>query len=140
MIRNILLATDGSLPAERATDFVASLALRFKTHVMVLHAYTPIPAYSGEPNYRRSFYETLEEARSLVEKAAKRLNELGLEEVDTDIVEGPAANVILGVAESSAADLIVLGARGLGTWQGILLGSVSMSVTQRSECPVLIIK
>jgi nucleotide-binding universal stress UspA family protein len=48
--------------------------------------------------------------------------------------------VILGIAETRHIDLIVIGARGLSTWQGILLGSVSMAVAQRAECPVLVVK
>lgn len=48
--------------------------------------------------------------------------------------------MILNVAEARKPDLLVVGARGLGTWQGIFLGSVSMAVTQRAECPVLVVK
>ncbi|MER3458879.1 MAG: universal stress protein, partial [Chloroflexota bacterium] len=44
------------------------------------------------------------------------------------------------VAEVRKPDLIVVGARGLGTWRGLILGSVSMAVTQRAECPVLVVK
>jgi nucleotide-binding universal stress UspA family protein len=140
MIENILLATDGSSPANRAADFAASLALRFRAKVTVLHAYTPVPAHLGEPNFSRALYETLDEAKALVENAAGRLREMGIVEVETDVIEGPAANAILGVAETRKPDLIVIGARGLSTWQGILMGSVSMSVTQRAECPVLVMK
>jgi nucleotide-binding universal stress UspA family protein len=65
---------------------------------------------------------------------------MGVPDVDIDTAEGPAASVILNVAESRKPDLLVEGARGLGTWQGIILGSVSMAVTQRAECPVLVVK
>ena len=140
MIQGILLATDGSAPAERATDFAASLATRFHSKVTVLHAFTPVPATLGEPNYSRALYETLDEAKTLVENAAARLRELGVIDVETDTIEGPAGNAILGVAETRKPDLIVIGARGLSTWQGILLGSVSTTVTQRAECPVLVVK
>ena len=140
MIQSILLAADGSAPAERATDFAASLATRYHSKVTVLHAFTPVPAYRGEPNYSRALYETLDEAKTLVENAAARLRELGVIDVETDTIEGPAGNAILGVAETRKPDLIVIGARGLSTWQGILLGSVSTTVTQRAECPVLVVK
>jgi nucleotide-binding universal stress UspA family protein len=140
MIQNILLATDGSAAAERAVDYAASLAIRFLGKVTVLHAYTPVPGYLGEPNYNRALYENLDEARSVVERAAERLRTLGVSEVETDLVEGPPANVILGVAETRQPDLIVIGARGLSTWQGMLMGSVSMAVTQRTERPVLVVK
>jgi nucleotide-binding universal stress UspA family protein len=60
--------------------------------------------------------------------------------VDTEILERPAVNAILSVVEARKPDLLVMGARGLGTWQGIILGSVSMAITQRAECPVLVVK
>jgi nucleotide-binding universal stress UspA family protein len=43
-------------------------------------------------------------------------------------------------SSNNCPDLIVIGARGLGTWPGLLLGSVSMAVTQRAQCPVLVVK
>jgi nucleotide-binding universal stress UspA family protein len=140
MIENILLATDGSRPAKQAAEFAASLALRFRAKVTVLHAYTPVPAYLGEPNYSQVFYESLNGAKALAEDTASRLHDMGIAEVETEVIEGPAANAILGVAETRKPDIIVIGARGLSTWQGLLMGSVSLSVTQRAECPVLVVK
>lgn len=140
MIQSILLATDGSAAADRAVEFAASLSARYHAAVTVLHAFTPVPAVLGEPNYSRTLYETLEEAEAVVQNAARRLKEMGVEETSTEIIEGPAANVILGVAETRRPDLLVLGARGMSTWRGLLLGSVSMAVTQRAECPVLVVK
>lgn len=140
MIENILLATDGSSPAKQAVEFAASLALRFRAMVTVLHAYTPIPAYLGEPNFNRAFYETIDEAKALLEATAGRLHDMGVAEMETEVIEGPAANAVLGIAETRKPDIIVMGARGLSTWQGLLMGSVSLSVTQRAECPVLVVK
>lgn len=140
MIENILLATDGSGSGERATKFAASLALRYHARVTVVHAFTPLPRYSDLLNYNKTLYETSEAAQSLLEDVASRLREMGVGEVEVIAHEGPAVNVILGVAETCQADLIVLGARGLSTWQGIPMGSVSLSVTQRAEVPVLVVK
>ena len=66
MIQNILLATDGSASAERAADFAASQATRYGAKVTVLHAFTPVPSYLGEPDYSRRLYKTLDEAESVV--------------------------------------------------------------------------
>ena len=140
MIENILLATDRSSPAKHAAEFAASLALRFRVSVTVLHAYTPVPAYLGEPNYSQVFYESLNGAKALAEDTPSRLHDMGIAEVETEVIEGPAANAVLGVAETRKPDIIVMGARGLSTWQGLLMGSVSLSVTQRAECPVLVVK
>lgn len=140
MIKNILFATDGSASAERAADLAASLAVRYEAKITVLHAFTPVPGYLGEPNYSKALYETLEDAASLVENIAMRLREKGVAEVDTEAMEDSPASAILRMAEIRKPGLIVMGARGLGIWKGIFLGSVSMAVTQRAECPVLIVK
>lgn len=140
MIKSILLASDGSSSAERASSFAASLAKCYHARVTVVHAYTPVPVYLGRNDHNRAIYETIDQAQSLVENVEKRLREMGVSQVATEIMEGPAANVILGVAESYPPDIIVIGARGTSTWQGSLLGSVSMAVTQRAEAPVLVVK
>jgi len=144
MIQNILLITDGSAPAERAADFAASLATRYQARVIVLHAFHPLPShlgsFLGETSYSQALQKTLDDARSLVGDVTKRLHELGVTDVDTEILEGPAVSAILSVVETRKPDLLVMGARGLGTWQGVILGSVSMAITQRAECPVLVVK
>lgn len=140
MIQKILLVTDGSAYAERAADFSASLAIRYQAAVIVLNAFTTALVQLGESYHSRAPCQTLDEARTLVSQIAKRLRAMGILNVDTEVIEGPAINVILGVAESRKPDLIVVGARGLSTWQGHMLGSVSMAVAQRAECPVLVVK
>lgn len=141
MIKRILLPTDGSTSSERAASYAASLAMRFHSKIKVIHAYTPSPGALGKHVYSGpGVYKSLEEAQTLLNEVAAQLRSMGIDDIETDAVIGPAANVIIGVAESHSADLIVIGARGLSTWQGILLGSISMAVTQRAECPVLVVK
>jgi nucleotide-binding universal stress UspA family protein len=82
----------------------------------------------------------LQEAQALVDDVVEHLFKMGVAEVDEEILEGPASEAILRVAETRKPDLLVIGGRGMSTWQGLLLGSVSMAVTQRAECPVLVIK
>ena len=141
MIRHILFATDGSFAAERAGDYVASIAMRFHAKVTILHAFmhvqVPLASYSF-PNI--DSYASQKDAEVLTEKAAERMRNLGVFEVETEVISGQPTSVILGVAETIKPDLIILGARGLSTWQGLLMGSVSTSVVQRAESPVLIVK
>ena len=140
MIQHIIFATDGSAPAERAADFAASLATRYGARVTVLHAFAPMPTFLGEPYHSQMVNKVLREAETLVEDAAKRLRENGVKDVETDILEGSAAAAILRVVEIRKPDLLIVGRRGLSTWKGLILGSVSMAVTQRAECPVLVVK
>ncbi|MFC1463640.1 MAG: universal stress protein [Candidatus Brachytrichaceae bacterium NZ_4S206] len=140
MIKHILLATDGSAAAERAADMAASLAMRYDAKLTVVHAYHPVPIFLGEPNYSQAVERVLEGGTKLVEGVANRLRELGVKEVVPELIEGSATDVILGMIETRKPDLVVVGSRGLGTWQGAFLGSVSMAVTQRADCPVLVVK
>jgi nucleotide-binding universal stress UspA family protein len=57
---------------------------------------------------------------------------------DGEIVEGPAAQVLLH--EAKGADLIVVGNRGRGELKSLLLGSVSHEVVHHAPCPVLIVR
>ena len=140
MLQYVMLATDGSAAAERAADFAAALAARYGARVTVIHTFPPVPDFLGEPNYSQTLDKTLGEAQALVGDVAKRLREQGIDDVDAEVVEGPAASAILDIAESRAPDLLVVGARGLSTWKGLVCGSVSPAVTQGAVCPVLVIK
>jgi nucleotide-binding universal stress UspA family protein len=140
MFKKILLATDGSEPAAHAANYATSLALQYGASVVVVHSFNPVPAFLGEPYYSAAVYSTLDEAETLANDMAERLRQAGVAEVEAVFVAGPATEVILDVAQAREPDLIVIGARGLGTWRGFFLGSVSTSVAQRAEVPVLVVK
>jgi len=140
MIRHILLATDGSRAAERAADFAASLALRFGAELTLLYAEGAPPRRPQAGGAVVAVPDAPESVQLSLSRLADRLRGLGIASVDTKVVEGPAVSVIVGVAESRRPDVLVLGARGWGTWQGPGLGSVSMAVLQRAECPVMVVK
>lgn len=106
----------------------------------MLHSYAQVPTFLGEPGYSRALNKTLSEAEMLVTNVANRMREKGTIDIEMDIVEGSAVGAILCAAEIREPDLVVIGGRGLGTWKGLIMGSVSMAVTHRAMCPVLIVK
>jgi nucleotide-binding universal stress UspA family protein len=55
-------------------------------------------------------------------------------------VEGQPADAILAAAQEQAADLIIVGNRGLGALAGHLLGSVPGDVAHKAPCDVLIVQ
>ena len=61
-------------------------------------------------------------------------------ETITEILQGPPADAILRVAKTRDVDLIVMGARGLGSLGSLLLGSVSQKVMAHATCPVIIVR
>lgn len=78
--------------------------------------------------------------RVIVEGAVRRARAAGVEEVDSDVVDGDPADAILDVAERTGADLIAMGSRGLSDLEGLLMGSVSHKVCQRAECTCITVK
>ena len=106
----------------------------------MLHSYALVRAFFSEPGYSRALNKTLSEAEMLVTNVANRMREKLVEDVETCLLEGPAVGAILHAVEIRKPDLVVIGRRGLGTWKGLIMGSVSMAVTQRAMCPVLIVK
>jgi nucleotide-binding universal stress UspA family protein len=141
MFQHILLATDGSFGAERAADYAAALAVRFRSKISILHAFNPVSGSQADYSFPNvDAFANQQDADELVQRTAKRMQNHGVEEVETKVVQGQPAHVILGVAESLEPDIIIIGARGVSTWQGLPLGSTSMVVVQRAEVPVLVVK
>ena len=75
-----------------------------------------------------------EAAEAALAAACKRAQESGATRVEPRLVEAQHQ-----VAEERAADLIVVGNRGINTRLGRILGSVPSVVSQRSPCDVLIV-
>jgi nucleotide-binding universal stress UspA family protein len=78
-------------------------------------------------------------ARRTADTAAKMLRRRW-PKIETAVVEGDPRVGIVHVAEESRADMIVVGARGLGAVKRFLVGSTSLAVARYAPCPVAIIR
>jgi len=135
----ILLATDGSKDARVATAYLKELRLPAATTVRIIVAVT-LPGFAlDEPPMRELKRSVFEQARGLADEARAALAPCDLA-VETDVVVGDPRAEILRAADEWRADLIVLGARGLGRIKRWLLGSVSLAVARHASCPVLVVK
>jgi nucleotide-binding universal stress UspA family protein len=79
------------------------------------------------------------EQRHVLGSARAILEEAGISPAGFAPVGNPADQILV-TAESFEAELIVLGARSLGTVKRLVLGSVSTRVMHDSNCDVLIVK
>ena len=139
MFKRILLATDGSPDAEQALVYARNLALRDDAEVFVVHAFEPVPTYLIDPTESRLWARHIASGEEVAHEAARQLQESGVR-VTTEVLEGPAADAILKVADVRGCDLIVMGSRGHGTLASLLLGSVSHRILAHAPAPVLVVK
>jgi nucleotide-binding universal stress UspA family protein len=76
----------------------------------------------------------------LLERARVRAGDKGARTVSSLLEAGDPARTILRVAADQGVSMIVLGSRGLGDAQGLLLGSVSHKVAHLAPCTCVTVK
>jgi nucleotide-binding universal stress UspA family protein len=140
----VLLAIDGSEPARRAIDFVANAAWPADSEIVVAQAVESGSGLPGGPwpvlavvDTERIEADLRAAATKTVEEARSRLTRPGLT-VEGVVLRGRAATTIVEQARAMRADLVILGSRGHGTIEAMLLGSVSAEVVDHSPAPVLV--
>jgi nucleotide-binding universal stress UspA family protein len=139
MFTNILVGVDGSEHALHAARLAGEMARRFNAQLWVVACFEPVPRGLGEPNLNDLIVERMTQCDKIVKEALPVIGEIP-GELKTEILEGPAANAILTVAETRQVDLIIMGRRGLGQIAGLLLGSQSQKVVAQATCPVLVLR
>lgn len=76
----------------------------------------------------------------IMERAEKIAAKAGVKKVVTVITHGDPADVVLNLAASHKAEMIVLGSRGLSDFKGLLLGSISHKISAQAECTCVTVK
>ncbi len=134
---NVLLAYDGSSQAQAAIALAQDLfqpcaqaTLNPEAPVCRLTAMTVLPStnISGHEVMQRS-----------LDQACEQLRQRGMR-VEAILKAGTPAASINAYAEEIGANLIVIGAQGLRSTLGILLGGVAQQVVEYSNCPVLVVR
>lgn len=139
MFERIVVPVDGSDHSYRALDFAEELAQCFGSILWLVHAFPSTSDLLGYDEYEKLVAQRESAGRDVLTEAHKKLAETDLD-VRIELLEEPAAEAILSVAETRQADLIIMGTRGMGTLQGLLVGSVSHKVMQHAKCPVMVVR
>jgi nucleotide-binding universal stress UspA family protein len=134
-VPRVLIAYDGSEVSRRALDRV----VRFMKTAEIGLVTVARPIYR-DPRYTGYADPTTEdEQRKLLFDARDTLEAEGITATGYAPVGDPAEQ-ILATAKEFGAELIVMGARSLGTVERFVLGSVSTKVMHEVKCDVLIVK
>jgi nucleotide-binding universal stress UspA family protein len=136
----VVVGIDGSPAAQAALEWAVQEAAVRGATLEVVHAWRT-PYVGGDP-----FGATIvidpkafeDGARAVMAKAMASVDVSSLDQpVVTSIAHDGAAAAILTAGEQ--ADLVVMGARGVGGFAGLLLGSASSQVVHHARCPVVIV-
>lgn len=135
--RNIIAGYDGSPASTEALDWAVQEARLRGTSLTVCHAWTPqsrTTVGTGVPDPPR------EQAERVLADGVRHALASGAPdpEVRPLLASGSAARVLC--EQSSGADLVVVGSRGIGGLPGLLLGSVSLQVAAHAPAPVTVVR
>ena len=143
-LRMVLLAVDGSADSLRAASFLAALPLDRGLRLRLLAVVEP-PAFATGPEIGAlpPVDEVLRDWQAEAERSLKRVEADFKEKVaavESRVVVGRPGEQIVTAANDPEVDLVVVGARGLGAFKRLLLGSVSEYVLHHAACPVLVVR
>lgn len=135
----VVVGYDGSDHAKLALHYAARSAQRRGCLLTVVTSFTiapqvyttlaAVPRVPEEQLKEQATKETLNEARELLKDYPGEVSYLA--------EEGDAAGVL--VEKSEQAQQVVVGARGLGGFLGLLLGSVASALPAHSKCPTVVV-
>ena len=137
-IKNILVPLDGSKNSLRGLDNAISIARACQSTITAVYVI---------PVYPKNIFDTLipyfihpeKEAKKFMSIAKKRAAQKGIL-LKSKIIHGSPTEEIQDLTKSKKYDLIVIGARGLGSIKEAFLGSVSHAIVHKARIPVLVSK
>ena len=140
LITRILFATDFSACADRAMGYAVRLAAAWEAELCVM---TVLELYPGmDPDYtvNKMFLDHARtEATRQLDAVQARLEGDG-QAVTTRIEIGIPSQAIQAVAQTTTADLLVVGTHGRTGLDHVLIGSTAERVVRITPCPVLTVK
>jgi nucleotide-binding universal stress UspA family protein len=144
----IVVGVDGSDASAAALTWAAEEARLRSAPLVAVFAWSFIPAQPiGDPgmlavpagDLAGQLEAESEAARVILAEAVSEAlgGEPGVE-IEQKLVEGDPGDAL--VAESGAAELVVVGSHGRSGLKAALLGSVSRHVASHAACPVVVVK
>lgn len=157
----ILVPYDGSKPSDKALEHAIQLAKSFRkdAKLVLLHI---VPSISVPPGFgtvsytlrsrktgktltmkeylKELYYEMKREAMKMLSEKKQKCESVGIS-TEIKILIGYPTDKIIEFANEGKVDLIVIGTTGLSGISRIkAVGSVARSVSEKSSCPVLLVR
>lgn len=141
-ISTIVIGVDGSEGSQRAAEHGAAIARHWDARLMLVTVVRTPEGWwgiGGAPPSPESLSQALIEGQQQI--LSEMEDHLELEELDYELTEelGDPVSRLLAVCEENEADMLVIGRRGAGLAERVILGSTADRLTHLASCPVLVI-
>jgi nucleotide-binding universal stress UspA family protein len=141
-IKAIVAATDGSEESLRAVEWAAAEALLRAAPLRIVSAMSLLPwtiplQLRPDRDHIADLIRSEREQALKVAAARAAAQAPGLV-IAADPLGGPPAQAIARIG--SSASMLVVGARGIGAFTAMMLGSVSRYVSAHADCPVVVVR
>ena len=137
-IKNILVPIDGSKNSFRGLDKAISIAKGDSATITGLYVFH-LPLLAGIKLTKKMENDSRTKGTRAIGTAQRLVEKNGIP-FKWKTAGGKAGDAILNIAKGIKADMIVIGARGLGATKEKFLGSTSNYVMHKSKMPVLVVK
>ena len=132
----ILLATDGSEDAARAAEAASDLASKSGAELHVVHVWHDVRGFAH--NFVKN--ELKRQGQEVLDAQVEKIGAAGGEVAKAHLRCGRTSGEVISLGSEIGAGLLVVGSRGLGTVQRILMGSQSEEIVHRAQVPVLVLR
>lgn len=131
MVKTIVVGVDGSHDSRVAVEWAARLASDVGARVVAVHAVGLLEHERGDPGGSH--------LQPALESWTAALEPLAADQVERRLVAGDPVGAIREAVADCSADLVVVGARGIGSRGAARLGSTSLRLAEGCGCPLVIV-
>ena len=144
MIKKILVAYDSGKKSNKALEIAIEIAKKFSAEIYIFTSVKMpeiVSSIAGQNMLKDLEEKSYDYFKSELAEVGERIKNEGVQ-FQTIIVHDSPGAAIVSFAEKEKIDMIAMGSRNRGVFEGLLmgLGSVSNYVIQNASCPVLITK
>lgn len=141
-VSTLVVGVDGSDGSNRAAEYGAAVARHWSARLLLVTVVRTPEGWwgiGGAPPSPEALSAALTEGHQRILSEIE--SHLDLDGINYETIEelGDPASRLISVCEGSEADLLVIGRRGAGLAERVILGSVADRLCHHAPCPVLVI-
>lgn len=140
-LHKILVAYDGSPHSKAALCWAMLFGADENCELKIVKVFEPIGVYFDlSVKLVERYVELEKQDRQMMQELKPFCAGCGKSRIQTEVLKGPVASTLLDYARQQSVDMIVLGTKGHGALEEMLVGSVANNLVSLAKVPVLVVK